>query len=93
MGQISLTSGSSRRGGSWILKGQWPVYEASGDRVRVSHTIGTPVVRRRVVSIFERLGLQTEVQFIPVEGEGQAEPWSILNALQVIRCIDDARCK
>jgi len=54
-------------------------------------SMGIPVVHRRVVSLFERLGLQEEVQFIPVEVEGQTEPWFILNALQVIRCIDDAR--
>ncbi|WNG62458.1 hypothetical protein F0U59_04705 [Archangium gephyra] len=54
--------------------------------------MGNPVVHRRVVSLFERLGLQNEVQFIPVEVDGQTEPWFILNALRVIRCIDDARC-
>ena len=54
---------------------------------------GVPIVHRRVVSLFERLGLQKEVQFIPVEVEGQTEPWFILNALQIIRCIDDARCE
>ena len=56
-------------------------------------SMGNPVVHRRVVSLFERLGLQKEVQFIPVEVEGQTDPWFILNALQVIRCIDDARCE
>ncbi|HYO54267.1 imm11 family protein [Archangium sp.] len=56
-------------------------------------SMGNPVVHRRVVSLFERLGMQKEVQFIPVEVEGQTEPWFILNALQVIRCIDDARCE
>lgn len=57
-----------------------------------SHALGIPVVNRRVVSLFERLGIG-EVQFIPVEVEGQSEPWFILNALQIIRCIDDARCE
>lgn len=52
-----------------------------------------PVVHRRVVSLFERLGIQNEVQFIPVQVEGQAEPWFILNALQIIHCIDDDRCE
>ncbi|WNG52225.1 hypothetical protein F0U60_04675 [Archangium minus] len=52
-----------------------------------------PVVHRRVVALFERLGLQKEVQFIPVEVEGQTEPWFTLNVLQIIRCIDDARCE
>ncbi|WP_257463606.1 imm11 family protein [Archangium lipolyticum] len=56
-------------------------------------SFGIPVVHRRVVSLFERLGMQKEVQFIPVEVEGQSEPWFILNALQVIKCIDDARCE
>jgi uncharacterized protein DUF1629 len=55
-------------------------------------SMGVPIVHRRVVSLFERLGLQKEVQFLPVEVEGQREPWFILNALRVIRCIDDARC-
>jgi len=56
-------------------------------------SMGIPVVHRRFVSLFARLGLDKEVQFIPVEVEGQPEPWFILNTLQVIRCIDDARCE
>ncbi len=52
----------------------------------------TPVVHRRAVQLFERLGLQ-DVQFIPVEVEGNTGPWFILNALRVIRCIDEARCR
>jgi len=55
--------------------------------------VGIPVVHRRVVALFERLGLQKEVQFIPAQVEGQLEPWFILNTLRVIRCIDDARCE
>jgi hypothetical protein len=49
------------------------------------------VVHRRVVQLFERLDIQ-DVQFIPVDVEGHAGPWFILNALRVLRCIDDARC-
>jgi hypothetical protein len=64
----------------------------AGIAVEYTESMGIPVVHRRVVSLFERLGLQKEVQFIPVEVEGQAEPWFILNSLRVIRCIDDARC-
>ncbi len=64
----------------------------AGLALEFSEAMGIPIVHRRVVALFERLGLQKEVQFIPVEVEGQAEPWFILNALQVIRCIDDARC-
>ncbi len=56
-------------------------------------SMGVPVVHRRVVSLFERLGIEREVQFIPAQVEGQPEPWFILNTLQVIQCIDDARCE
>ena len=55
--------------------------------------VGVPVVHQRVVALLERLGMQKEVQFIPAQVEGQSEPWFILNTLQVIRCIDDARCE
>ncbi|HYO58276.1 imm11 family protein [Archangium sp.] len=65
----------------------------SGVALDFSEAMGIPIVHRRVVALFERLGMQKEVQFIPVEVEGQTEPWFILNALRVIRCIDDARCE
>ncbi|MFY0575865.1 imm11 family protein [Cystobacter fuscus] len=63
----------------------------AGIALEFSRAFGIPVVHRRVVTLFERLGLQREVQFIPVEVEGQMEPYFILNALQVIRCVDEAR--
>jgi hypothetical protein len=63
----------------------------AGIALEFSRAFGVPVVHRRVVTLFERLGLQREVQFIPVEVEGQAEPYFILNALQIIRCVDEAR--
>jgi hypothetical protein len=50
-----------------------------------------PVVHEKVVSLFSRLGLRQQVQFIPAHVEGQSEPYFILNAHQVIRCIDDQR--
>lgn len=55
--------------------------------------LATPVVTERVVSLFEHLELGNEVQFIPSLVEGRAEPYFILNVLNVIRCIDDARCE
>jgi len=79
-----------------VLEIQKPIRLAmkpAGVALDFSHTMGVPVVHRRVVSLFERLGLQKEVQFIPVEVQGQTEPWFILNALRLIRCIDDARCE
>jgi hypothetical protein len=56
-------------------------------------TLTIPVVHGRVVSLFERLGLQQQVQFLPAHVEGLSEPYFILNSLRIIRCIDDARCE
>jgi hypothetical protein len=50
-----------------------------------------PVVHEKVVSLFGRLGLRQQVQFIPAHVEGESEPYFILNALQLLRCIDDTR--
>jgi hypothetical protein len=50
-----------------------------------------PVVHGRVVQVFNRLGIE-DAQFIPARIEGQAKPYFILNALRIIRCVDDARC-
>ncbi|WP_224361316.1 imm11 family protein [Hyalangium versicolor] len=55
--------------------------------------MGVPVVHRRVVSVFERLGLFQQVQFFPAQVEGHPEPYFILNVLRTIRCIDEARCE
>ncbi len=71
---------------------RFPVKPA-GIALDFSLAMGVPVVHRRVVSLFERHGFQSEVQFIPAEVEGQPESRFILNALRVIRCIDDARCE
>lgn len=67
--------------------------EAAGHPLDFSlDTLAIPVVHRRVKTLFEKLALQDEVQFIPVEVEGQREPWFVLNALRIIPCIDEARC-
>ncbi|HYO68934.1 MAG TPA: DUF1629 domain-containing protein [Archangium sp.] len=63
----------------------------AGVALEYTESVGIPIVHRRFVSLFEGLGLHKEVQFIPVEVEGQTEPWFILNALRVIQCIDDAQ--
>lgn len=55
--------------------------------------LATPVITQRVASLFERLGLQHEVQFIPARVEDSTEPYFILNVLRIIRCIDEARCE
>ena len=51
-----------------------------------------PVVHERVVQLFERLKVQ-DVQFIPARVERHTGPYFILNALRIIRCIDDSRCR
>ncbi|WNG22179.1 hypothetical protein F0U63_25135 [Cystobacter fuscus] len=50
-----------------------------------------PVVHARFAQLFQRLHVQ-DVQLIPVQIEGHTERYFILNALRIIRCIDDARC-
>lgn len=54
-------------------------------------TLATPIVHPRVVKLFETWGLQDEVQFVPIDVEGQQEPWFVLNALRIIPCVDEAR--
>jgi hypothetical protein len=49
-----------------------------------------PVMNDRFARLFEPLRMK-EVQLIPAQVEGQSGPWYILNVLQVIPCIDDAR--
>lgn len=49
-----------------------------------------PVVHERFVTCLKRLGT-LDVQFIPARVEGHSGPHFVLNALRVIRCIDDAR--
>ena len=38
-------------------------------------------------------GWVQDVQFLPARVEGHTGPYFILNALRIIRCIDDARCE
>lgn len=49
-----------------------------------------PVVHARFVELFTSLRVK-EVQFIPAQIEGASGTWYILNAVETIRCIDDAR--
>ena len=52
-----------------------------------------PVLSPRLVALWEQLGLQEEVQYIPARVEGQSERFFLLNALRIIRCVDEARCE
>jgi hypothetical protein len=51
-----------------------------------------PVVQARVASIFLELA-PDDVQTLPVEIEGHPEPFFILVATRLIRCIDDKACE
>ncbi|RKH48201.1 hypothetical protein D7Y23_20565 [Corallococcus sp. AB050B] len=53
---------------------------------------GTPIVSGRIASVFRELA-PDDVQLFPVEIQGQAEPFYLLNVMCVIRCIDDAACE
>ena len=55
--------------------------------------LGIPVVHARLAALFERLGIQNQVQLMPARVEGHFGPYFILNILHIIRCIDDARCE
>ncbi len=48
----------------------------------------TPVVHPRVAAVFSELAPE-DVQLLPVEIEGQPEPFFILVATKLIRCIDE----
>lgn len=51
----------------------------------------TPVVHARVASIFRELAAD-DVQLLPVEVEDCDEPFFILVATRLVRCIDDRKC-
>jgi hypothetical protein len=56
-------------------------------------TLSIPLVHGRLVPLFKGLGLQQQMQLLPVQVVGQTEPYFIINVLRIIRCIDDARCE
>lgn len=51
----------------------------------------TPVVHPRVAAVFERYA-PDDVQLLPVNIEGQWEPYFLLVATRLIRCVDEAAC-
>lgn len=55
--------------------------------------LGVTVIHDRVKTLFEQLGIQGQMQLFPVTIDGQPDRHYIVNLLQTIRCIDDARCE
>jgi len=81
--------------GNWLEPGPVPRFplDIPGESLDFCWAaFSIPVVHSRFAELFMRLRVQ-DVQFIPAQVDGHTGPWFILNALRVIRCIDDARCE
>ncbi|WP_199727780.1 imm11 family protein [Corallococcus sp. CA049B] len=51
-----------------------------------------PIVSPAIADVFRALA-PDDVQLFPVTVEGEADPFFVVNATQVIDCIDEARCR
>jgi hypothetical protein len=51
-----------------------------------------PIIHEKVAAILTELA-PNDIQLLPVRLESQAEGYFILNALRVVKCIDDAACE
>jgi len=82
----------------WLFKKGEPVLfpkspvgpvRSPGRPLDFSHAaFGIPVVHARVASIFTEMA-PADVQLVPVDIEGQSDPYFILNVIRVVKCIDD----
>ncbi|HZI10464.1 MAG TPA: DUF1629 domain-containing protein [Myxococcus sp.] len=52
----------------------------------------TPIVHPKLASVFSELA-PGDVQLSPVQVEGQPEPYFLVNAMRLVKCIDDSACK
>lgn len=81
-----------RHGGRVVLDTRLriPLYRP-GKPVDFSQTpLGaTPLLHSKLASVFAELA-RDDVQLFPVEVEGQPEPYFLLNATRVVKCIDDS---
>ena len=65
--------------------------DAPGRALDFSHAgLSAPVVRANVANLFLEMA-PDDVQLIPVDVPGQPDPFFLLVATQLIRCIDDER--
>ncbi|HYO55195.1 imm11 family protein [Archangium sp.] len=55
--------------------------------------LGVTVIHDKVKTLFERIGIQDQMQLFPITIEEQSDLYYILNLLRTIRCIDDERCE
>jgi hypothetical protein len=52
----------------------------------------TPIVHAKVAALLRELA-PNDVQLLPVDIEGEPEPYFLMNTLRTIKCIDDERCE
>ncbi|RKG75217.1 imm11 family protein [Corallococcus terminator] len=72
----------------WPGRVRIPV-EIPGTALDYSHApFSNPVIHARVAAVFERLA-PADVQFFPVDIEGQTDEFLIMNAVRRVNCIDD----
>lgn len=55
--------------------------------------LGVTVIHDKVKTLFEQLGLQDQMQLIPITVDEHPDRYYLLNLLRTIRCIDDERCE
>lgn len=86
---------------TWLFKRGEPVHpegrlripiEIPGKPLDYSHLVSgpIPVVHARVAAVFAELAPE-DVQRIPVDVDGQTEPYVLLNITRVVKCIDDEK--
>ncbi len=76
------------------LKGLRMVIEQAGEPLPFTFSLlDTPVVRRDVAEVIDRLSADGDLQRVPVlvVGNPTGEDYEILNVLRVVDCLDEAR--
>ncbi|WP_408888155.1 imm11 family protein [Myxococcus faecalis] len=69
-----------------------PLYQAGASLDFTTAGAGqAPIVSDRVASLFRQMAPE-DIQLFPVDVEGEAGPFFLLNVAREIRCIDDAAC-
>jgi hypothetical protein len=52
----------------------------------------TPIVHPKIAAVLAELA-PADVQILPVEVEGQSEPYFLVNVTRMVKCIDDSACE
>lgn len=94
--------GQGREVDDWAFKNGTPVRSEGTLRIPIEHAgrpldfsetnLGIPIVHLNVAAVFRELA-STDVQLLPVNIEGQPDPFFILIAVRLIRCIDETTSK